>query len=492
MKKLYSLLCAVAVTALAANAAAPRFAAERTAKSEFRAKAELAVAPTAAQKAQKVAKADAEEWTSLGEAQYRETLLAGLFGEAEEVLTVELQQSKSDANKYQLVNPYKDCGLTQYTNITFDETAAHNMVFHVSGNYVWIEDFDTGIAFTAQGATTSERFYISTQAAGVIEYNPTATIAQIAAAYTDIFGNIADGIVTYPEYMTRVQDSRSFYNFLISDMNTIDSQTQDYEIISGGAAKNFCIAFPDKEMPAPKPDTYVKIGTAEYTEGSLSLLLYETAPTYTVDLEMNEDKEGVFRLVNPYKNFPIPSEVGDQIVYKEGEYYMVLHLEEATTAAPYIWIEDMEKTGIVSNMTDADAPKGDMNIIWDMGSLCESYGAAAVGRVYPDGVGRLDFDTWTITYPVTFEAENQSGQMSTYYNQLFWYADGVGGYRGNMNGDFKIVLTALYEAGVEDIEAVDANAPVEYFNLQGQRVAEPAAGLYIKRQGKTVSKVVIR
>lgn len=50
-------------------------------------------------------------------------------------------------------------------------------------------------------------------------------------------------------------------------------------------------------------------------------------------------------------------------------------------------------------------------------------------------------------------------------------------------------------AGVEDIvagEAVDANAPVEYFNLQGQRVAEPAAGLYIKRQGKTVSKVVIR
>ena len=61
-----------------------------------------------------------------------------------------------------------------------------------------------------------------------------------------------------------------------------------------------------------------------------------------------------------------------------------------------------------------------------------------------------------------------------------------------MNGDFKIVLTALYEAGVEDIEAVDANAPVEYFNLQGQRVAEPAAGLYIKRQGKTVSKVVIR
>lgn len=46
-------------------------------------------------------------------------------------------------------------------------------------------------------------------------------------------------------------------------------------------------------------------------------------------------------------------------------------------------------------------------------------------------------------------------------------------------------------AGIAGIEA-DQNAPVEYFNLQGVRVAEPAAGLYIRRQGKTVSKVVIR
>ena len=47
-------------------------------------------------------------------------------------------------------------------------------------------------------------------------------------------------------------------------------------------------------------------------------------------------------------------------------------------------------------------------------------------------------------------------------------------------------------AGVEDItiDNVDANAPVEYFNLQGQRVANPAAGqILIRRQGSTVSKI---
>jgi len=45
------------------------------------------------------------------------------------------------------------------------------------------------------------------------------------------------------------------------------------------------------------------------------------------------------------------------------------------------------------------------------------------------------------------------------------------------------------ESAIEDIEAVDA--PVEYYNLQGIRVAEPTHGLYIKRQGNKVTKVIL-
>ena len=60
-------------------------------------------------------------------------------------------------------------------------------------------------------------------------------------------------------------------------------------------------------------------------------------------------------------------------------------------------------------------------------------------------------------------------------------------------------LTVVYQgdliadmAGVEDItiDVDNSNAPVEYFNLQGQRVANPAAGqVYIRRQGTTAAKV---
>lgn len=46
------------------------------------------------------------------------------------------------------------------------------------------------------------------------------------------------------------------------------------------------------------------------------------------------------------------------------------------------------------------------------------------------------------------------------------------------------------QSAIETI-AADENAPVEYYNLQGQRVAEPTQGLVIRRQGNKVEKVVL-
>lgn len=50
-----------------------------------------------------------------------------------------------------------------------------------------------------------------------------------------------------------------------------------------------------------------------------------------------------------------------------------------------------------------------------------------------------------------------------------------------------------YETGSSAIETivVDENAPVEYYNLQGVRIANPEHGLYIKRQGNKVTKVIL-
>lgn len=53
------------------------------------------------------------------------------------------------------------------------------------------------------------------------------------------------------------------------------------------------------------------------------------------------------------------------------------------------------------------------------------------------------------------------------------------------------VLTEAPSA-IEGVEAEAAEGVAEYYNLQGVRVENPAAGLYIRRQGGKVAKVIIR
>lgn len=92
-----------------------------------------------------------------------------------------------------------------------------------------------------------------------------------------------------------------------------------------------------------------------------------------------------------------------------------------------------------------------------------------------------------VTLPITASAN--SGE----FDLVFWWY--------NLNTNKQIGLADVIISGIltGDIEtsaitdiAADENAPVEYFNLQGMRVENPANGLFIKRQGSKVSKVIIK
>ena len=87
---------------------------------------------------------------------------------------------------------------------------------------------------------------------------------------------------------------------------------------------------------------------------------------------------------------------------------------------------------------------------------------------------------------IKFTAADQIkvGDAVTVYGKLVDY----NGTKEMNSGNYIVVLNGV--SGVENVAA--ENAPVEYFNLQGVRVANPENGLFIRRQGNTVSKVVIR
>ncbi|MCM1519575.1 MAG: chitobiase/beta-hexosaminidase C-terminal domain-containing protein [Lachnoclostridium sp.] len=83
-----------------------------------------------------------------------------------------------------------------------------------------------------------------------------------------------------------------------------------------------------------------------------------------------------------------------------------------------------------------------------------------------------------------FEAEKDGDSKILHY-----YAEKA----GKISDAKQLVVTRLGETtGIEAI-AVDANeGAVEYFNLQGIRVANPSNGIFIRRQGKNVTKVLVK
>lgn len=88
----------------------------------------------------------------------------------------------------------------------------------------------------------------------------------------------------------------------------------------------------------------------------------------------------------------------------------------------------------------------------------------------------VELEGATITKDTKIIIRNADAQLGS-SKALRWYLNNIS-------------LTA--EATGIDAVIADENAPVEYFNLQGIRVNEPATGLYIRRQGNAVSKVMVK
>lgn len=94
-------------------------------------------------------------------------------------------------------------------------------------------------------------------------------------------------------------------------------------------------------------------------------------------------------------------------------------------------------------------------------------------------------DISEVTYGTKLVEWNGSTQKIVFHWQK--YTNGTSSYSPNINS---IVVTYTTGAGIEEVITLDPNAPVEYYNLQGIRINNPAAGqIVIRRQGNVVDKV---
>ncbi|MDE6756282.1 MAG: hypothetical protein K2J66_03970 [Muribaculaceae bacterium] len=205
------------------------------------------------------------------------------------------------------------------------------------------------------------------------------------------------------------------------------------------------------------------IGTGKFTEG-IYAANYGEIDNETMDVEIEESiiTPGRYRIVNPY--------AGHSLLGKGNL------ADNAHGHRHYIYIDATEADRVFIEASP-------LGLIGPLGhGAINSSGAKYVGTEVEDQAKALGYfgtfndETRTITYP-----DNKiSLAEKDYENGAFLIG----------NSGTQIVLPDM--AGVDGI-AADDNAEAEYFNLQGVRISNPAAGqLVIKRQGSVVTKTIVR
>lgn len=205
------------------------------------------------------------------------------------------------------------------------------------------------------------------------------------------------------------------------------------------------------------------VGTATFTDGLLSSIYKTEIVSHPCTLQQHKYRPGYLRLVNPYAQSPYAQ---DRYTHKGHNHYIyvvaddpqAIYLEESPIGLDFghgtcrIW----SQTGYWLNAGE------DIADLIDMG-LCAAE---------EDGV-------------ISFDDEQLLFSAIGYDNGDWYYA----------KAGTKIELPADFSLGIDGIGIDnDNNAPVEYYNLQGVRInpAAAAPGLYIRRQGTTTAKTLLR
>lgn len=131
------------------------------------------------------------------------------------------------------------------------------------------------------------------------------------------------------------------------------------------------------------------------------------------------------------------------------------------------------------------------------------YKEASEFRFYEDNTTTISGEGVTIEkieflcqYPSNFA--DSSADCGTFENAV-WTGEAQNVvFSWHKSGDYspktnQIRVTYTKGAGIDNLDADYSDAPVEYYNLQGVRIANPAPGMIvIRRQGNQVSKVLVK
>lgn len=228
---------------------------------------------------------------------------------------------------------------------------------------------------------------------------------------------------------------------------------------------------------------WTSVGDATLQDGWMlpCLGIDQTDPAnwYTVELQQNDKDKNVYRLVDPYKGkSPI------------AQY-------NASTKTGYIQFDVTDPDNVLFEAVDAGVVISQIGITkffayntlgWAV--LYTGAPASTIISVYPT-FSLTTFKDGVVFLPSTLDEDGGYTSDACFGDQT----DTAGGYGWqdnsgiSQNMESKIIFPS---AGISDVTADAADGAVEYFNLQGVRVANPENGVYIRTQGGKATKVFVK
>ena len=252
------------------------------------------------------------------------------------------------------------------------------------------------------------------------------------------------------------------YNFT----NSAESHTAGFVMIvtldeTGAAQESGLVEF---VLDGPEDDWETFANPGHFYEGTIAPGFGLDPIDYDVTVQRNKTDNNLYRIVNPYTNGGW-SYAGDDEICTDGNHYFYIN----ATNPNKVYVEAGATGLFLGNGSIMTSSRAYLEKFYSY-----SQSGAVYGTMDSNGLITLDGNA------VLFSLQSNPGAL--------YFSSGA---------STKLQLPENRDlAGISEIanDAIDANAPVEYYNLQGMRIlnVENNPGLYIRKQGNTTTKVYMK
>lgn len=240
----------------------------------------------------------------------------------------------------------------------------------------------------------------------------------------------------------------------------------------------------------PDLNNWESVGTASFKDCWVLPFfgedVYNDTPAVAVEIIKNKNNPGEYALVNPYEAEPYKTILTESLNAQFTTGYIHFNCENPD----YVYVYPAAGSGAIINVNDEANPYMQELFDWNQEGWWIFLGFE------PDVC--IDFMIEN-GYNISFlDPDNNTAYI---YNTFFgFYEDPTypGSWSTETWRDPNTILFAEinfnYEAGVDSmLNDFNENAPVKYYNIQGQEIINPAKGqIVIKKQGSKATKYIAR